>query len=71
MALNSKEIEKSIYGQDGLYDRVIAEIRKITPRKVSEITGKSTQHIYVFMDRNHGKPKLDTIIYFGRSLGVE
>jgi len=33
--MNSKEIEKSIYGEDGLYDRVITEIRKITPRKAS------------------------------------
>jgi len=68
----SKQIEKDIYGTDGLYHRVIEKIDSLGGRKSSELTGKSTQHLNSFKKHSEkSRPKLKTIIFIAGRLGVE
>ncbi len=73
--MNPNEIQEAIYGKDGLYSRVIAEINRIGIRKAGELSGKSTQHINTFRaafnNEKLSNPKLETISKIAECLGVE
>ena len=72
-----KEIEISVYGEGGLFDRVIAKIETLGSVKSAKITGKKYQQIDMYrrMHRNPEnfdyRPKLDTIKDLAVKLGVE
>ena len=71
------EIEKSIYGENGLFQRVIDHIEKIGMAESVKMTGKKRQHIDILKRQYHNpekfdyRPKLDTIIEIAEKLGVE
>lgn len=71
------EIEKSIYGDGGLFERVIIKIEELGSAKTAKITGKKYQQIDVYRrmyhtpDKYDYRPKLDTIKDLAIKLGVE
>lgn len=79
--MKKKEIENQIYGKNGLYSRVINEIREYKKNKkikdLVKITGKKQQYIDTFIrqfenpDNYDSRPKFDTILYIAEKLGVE
>jgi len=71
--MSTEEIESAIYGDGGLYDRVVEKITELSVRKVSEMSGKSTQNINVFRNRRSSeyKPKLETIVELAHVVGIK
>lgn len=75
--LTSEEIEKEIYGKDGLYFRVIKKIETIGKLETIEKTQKRRTWIdsfvrqYYYPDKFKQKIKFSTITEIARMLGVE
>jgi hypothetical protein len=71
------EIEKSIYGDGGLFQRVIEKVEKIGSGEACKLTGKKRQYIDLIRRQYHNpgnfdyRPKLDTIKNIAEKLGVE
>lgn len=71
------EIEESIYGKDGLYDRTIKKMSEMEMTEIMKLTGKKRQYIDLFKRQFKNpesfdyRPKLDTIKEIAESLGVE
>lgn len=72
-----EEIESAIYGEKGLYARVIKKIEETDKKEVVEKTGKKIQQIdifkrqFYFPEKFDYRPKLETIKEFAQKLGVE
>jgi len=79
--INKNEIEKQIYGEHGLYRRVIDKIREYKrmnkSRELITLTGKKQQYIDTFIrqfenpEKYDYRPKFDTILSIAEKLGVE
>lgn len=63
------QINDMIYGENGLFERVKKKIKDLGVREVATITDKSTQNINIFIKNKH--PKVETIIFYARALGIE
>lgn len=74
--LTPREIESAIYGENGLYDRVIIAMNKertgiiarkleISSQQVDSFKGYKKDGVY------SSKPKLETIAKYAKGLGVE
>lgn len=72
-----EEINMSIYGPDGLYDRVISELKKDTVINMSKRIKFTRAAIYIFMEAKdkdgnyHHRPKFDTIMKYAKRLDVK
>lgn len=75
--LRSTEIEKAIYGEGGLYCRVIEKIEKIGTKETVKLTGKKNQSIDLFKrqyfhpEKFDYRPQFNTIREIADKLGVE
>lgn len=72
-----KEIENSIYGAGGLYERTIKKIEQISIPEAVKITGKKRQsfniyiHQFTHPEKYDYRPKFDTIKEMAEMIGVE
>jgi hypothetical protein len=74
MTLNKDELKQELYGDNGLYKRVVDKIEEIGPRESSIILGVSTQQIWLFrkaFSDNTQRTRSTTIIDYADKLGVE
>ena len=74
--MSMKEIEKSVYGPDGLFSRVIDRINELGMQETMRLTGKRRQQIDIikrqFRDsEKYDRPKVSTIFELAVILGVE
>jgi hypothetical protein len=73
----ASEIEKSIYGEGGLYSRVIEKLEIIGTGEASKMTGKKRQYIDLFKRQYFNReqfdyrPQFNTIREIADKLGVE
>jgi len=71
------EIEKSIYGEGGLFSRVVDKIELLGCAQAARDTGKKRQYIDILKRQFHNperfdyRPKLDTIMDIAEKLRVE
>ena len=75
--LKLDDIENAVYGNNGLYARVISKLETLSPGEAKKITGKKQQYISTFKrqfkepEKFDSRPKLDTIKEMAQKLGVE
>jgi len=75
--LKITDIEKAVYGKDGLFFRVVEKIDKVGVYETAKITNKKKQYVDTFKrqfktpEKFDYRPKLDTIIEIARAMGVE
>lgn len=75
--LKISEIENSIYGKGGLYERTVKKIEEISIPEAVKITGKKRQSFNIYIHQfNHPekydyRPKFDTIKEIAEMIWVE
>jgi len=72
-----KEIENAIYGENGLYSRIVYKIDEIGTKEAMKLTNKKRQYIDLFKRQFKNsnnfdyRPKFDTLKEIAKNIGVE
>ena len=64
-----KEIDATLYSPGGKAEQIKKKIVDLTVREVAKRLDKSTQNVNIF--KGTARPKLSTLIEFGKAVGVE